>query len=530
VLQRQTQTAAFWRDQFEVSSNDLDFLYNLLLDAQSPKTLAELSTALIQEYVRRENAKIEAELSKGTVYLPKTRYQVGQTLVFPALDFAAGEVVGVSAGQNPEHGDFEVIQVRFPASNHTREFAAGLQTAHRLNQSNGDKLLHDEALLSAAEIYSLYQDEIDESLLYALEEGPRHAEFVEVDDNWLLADMLAEVHVGHLNIAEAMIEVNGHPMTLDELLAEVDLDGNVGPSMQRISLEHALANDARFDRVQRDGALAWFLSRMEPAEVIRPPLALRPTLSRYNRTLLSVELLQTEWELDDEWGESTLSSELPTVVPNTSLTLTYPHRRCGTLPLNGRTRNFFPAGGEGKATVTLIDGRWGTQYTGWVVHEGRYVTGLAKWMDDHALPVGATLTLERTATPGEIVVDFRTRRPKREWARIATADLDTLRLTFEMNKVQVACEYDEAMIVADTDPESIDALREKLAASGVELADIVDQIVPELTKLNPAGTVHAKTVYSAVNIVRRSPPGPIFYLLISNRRFRDVGGGFFALA
>jgi hypothetical protein len=42
--------------------------------------------------------------------------------------------------------------------------------------------------------------------------------------------------------------------------------------------------------------------------------------------------------------------------------------------------------------------------------------------------------------------------------------------------------------------------------------------------------VHAKTVYSAVNIVRRCAPGPIFYLLISNLRFRDVGGGFFALA
>ena len=98
-------------------------------------------------------------------------------------------------------------------------------------------------------------------------------------------------------------------------------------------------------------------------------------------------------------------------------------------------------------------------YTGWVVHEGRYVTGLAKWMDDHTLPVGAYITLERTPTPNEIIVDFRTRRPKREWARIATPELDDLRLTFEMNKIQVACEYDEAMIVADADPEAIDDLR-----------------------------------------------------------------------
>ena len=149
-------------------------------------------------------------------------------------------------------------------------------------------------------------------------------------------------------------------------------------------------------------------------------------------------------------------------------------------------------------------------------------------MDDHTLPVGALITLERTADPNEVVVDFRTRRPKREWARIATPDLDALRLTFEMNKIQVACEYDEAMIVADQDPHAIDTLRTKLA--NAELSELLDQIVTELTKLNPQGTVHAKSVYSAVNIVRRVAPGPVFYMLLSNPRFRDAGGGLFALA
>ena len=526
MLQRQTQTAAFWRDQFEVNASDLDFLYNLLLDTQSSKHLEDLATALIQEYMRRENARIEAELAKGMVYVPKGQYQVGQTLVFPALEFATGEVTDIRPGQNPEHGTFDVIKVRFPSG--AREFAAGLQSSHRLNQTNGNQLLHDEAQLSAEEIYALYQDEIDESILYALEEGDRSAEFVEVDGVWLLADMLAEVHEGHLNIAEALIDVHGEPQTTEQLLAEVDLDANVSPTMQRISLEHALSRDERFDKVQRDGQVAWFLRRMEPPEVNKIPTALRPVHTRYNRAVLSVELLQTEWELDDEWGESTLSSELPTVVPNTSFTLIYPHRRHGTIPLNGRTRSFFPSGQEGRATVTFIDGRWGGRYTGWVVPEGRYVTGLSKWMDDHGLPVGALITLERTANSNEIVVDFRTRRPKREWARIATADLEEMRLTFEMNKIQVACEYDEAMIVADSDPSAIDTLRDQLA--GVDLSELVDQIVPELTKLNPQGTVHAKSVYSAVNVIRRTPPGPVFYMLLNNRRFRDAGGGLFALA
>jgi hypothetical protein len=533
MLQRQTQTAAFWRDQFEVASNDMDFLYNLLLDKQAAKSTGELALAIIQEYIRRENTKIESELSKGTIYLPKGQYEVGQWLVFPALDFTIGEVVGVRPGQNPEHGEFRVLSVKFPNSSNPREFASGLQTGHRLNQANGDQLLSSETLLSADEIYDLYQEEIEESLLFALEEGDRSNAFVKVGDQWLLADMLAEVHVGHLNIAEAVIEMQAVPVTTQNLLDEVELDANVSRTMQQISLEHALNHDERFDRVNQAGAVAWYLRRLEPPEVVSVPTILRPLNLRYNRALLTVDLLQTEWELDDEWGESSLSSELPTIVPNTTLTLTYPHWRMGTLPLNGRTRNFFLQSaiqGGGKSTITLIDGRWGTRMPGWVVPEGRYVTGLRKWMQDHLLPVGAYITLERTAEPGEIVVDFRTRRQKREWARIATPDFDDQVLRFEMNKVPVACEYDEYMIVAEEESSGIDRLRDEQLAAGIELPQIVEQVVPELTKLNPQGTVHAKSVYSAVNVIRRCPPGPIFYLLISNRRFRDVGGGFFALA
>ncbi len=113
MLQRQTQTAAFWRDQFEVSSSDLDFIYNLLLDMQAPRSTTQLAVTLIDNYLRRENAKIESELSKGETYMPKERYETDQVLVFPALDFAIGKIIGVRPGQNPEYGDFEVIKVSF---------------------------------------------------------------------------------------------------------------------------------------------------------------------------------------------------------------------------------------------------------------------------------------------------------------------------------------------------------------------------------------------------------------------------------
>ena len=159
------------------------------------------------------------------------------------------------------------------------------------------------------------------------------------------------------------------------------------------------------------------------------------------------------------------------------------------------------------------------------------MAGLGKWMEDHGIPVGAQITLERSGPSGEIVVDYRTRRSKREWARIGNADMDAKRFTFELNKVPVACEYDENLIVAAARIRK----HSKRYRSGwmpidIDLMPIVEQVVSELTKLNPQGTVHAKSVYSAVNMVRRCPPGPVFYALISNRKFRDVGGGLFSMA
>jgi len=529
VLQRKTQTAAFWRDQFEITQDDLDFIHAFILDASAPLTAEQLALHLIEEYLRRETSRMDTELSKGRIYQPDKSYEVGQTIVFPVFDFTVGNVTAIRAGENPEYGEFSVIEVTFADTGTKREFASVLKTPHRLNQTNGQGLVQESALLTAKEIYSLYQDEIEESLLYALEEGDRHQEFVQVGGHWLLADMLADVHVGHLNIAEAMIEMQGRPLSTQEIIKEIDISADVSHPMQVISINHALGSDDRFDRVGNGTEHLWYLKRLEPAETLEIPSLLRPHAPRYNRSLLSVDLLQLEWELDDEWGESGIGSDVPSVVPSTSFTLSYPHRRHGTLPLNSRTRSFFPGGSEGRSMVTIIDGRWGKRFTAWVVHGGRYVSGLKEWMDEHGLPVGAQVTLERTRNPGEAVIDYRPRRPKREWSRFASASSNGLGLTFEMNKIQITCEYDDYLIVSAEDTKQLDALSQSVEKAGIGVDQIVEQIVPELTKLSPQGTAHAKTVYSAVNMIWRCPPGPVFYALISNRRFRDAGGGFFAL-
>ena len=144
--------------------------------------------------------------------------------------------------------------------------------------------------------------------------------------------MLAEVHVGHLNIAEALLEMQSRPLSPEDLLSELDLQAeDVSQPMQIISVNHALGSDERFDQVGSGGVPLWFLARLEPPEALNTPPLLFPNIGRYNRAILSVELLQTEWELDDEWGESSASAHVSSVVPSISFTLIFPHWLYGTL-------------------------------------------------------------------------------------------------------------------------------------------------------------------------------------------------------
>ena len=70
VIQRRTQTERYWREQFQVTGQDLARIYDLILDAAKPVASSVLARALIEDACRREEAQIQAELSKGPAYQP----------------------------------------------------------------------------------------------------------------------------------------------------------------------------------------------------------------------------------------------------------------------------------------------------------------------------------------------------------------------------------------------------------------------------------------------------------------------------
>ena len=139
----------YW-DTFDLSDADLDFLYNYLLEIETPQTAQELSRAIVEERIRTEKIALESmQQAGGTLYRPKDKYEMGQTLVFPAVDWNKAIVTGVRPGNNPEVPSFDVINVQFE-DGATRQYAAGLDE-HVLNQpvriKSGDPMMETDHVI-----------------------------------------------------------------------------------------------------------------------------------------------------------------------------------------------------------------------------------------------------------------------------------------------------------------------------------------------------------------------------------------------
>src|SRR5512141_41431 len=103
----------YW-ETFELQDEDVEFLYNPLLELETPLTSQELVAALVKERIRREKDALESQrMTGGDLYQPKGTYTPEQSLIFPSLNWRRGKVAGVRPGQNPDLGDFQVIQVAF---------------------------------------------------------------------------------------------------------------------------------------------------------------------------------------------------------------------------------------------------------------------------------------------------------------------------------------------------------------------------------------------------------------------------------
>jgi hypothetical protein len=522
LIQRKTQTLAYWQKQFSVSRQDIEFIYHQILEEHRLFTFDNIVVMVIRRHCEMEELESRAELQQGELYQPKENYTVDEKVVFPIMEYALGTVKYIREANHPDYGAFSVMGVAFENGHTTREFATGFAHDHALN-ANEQSLTQLQGMMSPEEIYQAYHATIQPKVKAALEASD---EFIEFHGQYFLRDLLTDFHEGLFNIADAAIDINNGPLSVDALIEQMGLTskGEDLTDIRRFSVSYRLANDERFNDVGPAGQSLWYLERLEPPEVRHIPRRLQVDDESYDVGALDDNLYALLTEIDDEATHPDDISAVGPDINEVTITLNYPHHRVGTLPLTPKTQSFFPVSYYNPVRFAFVDGRTGDTFPGWVVLAGKYVFGLDEWYKKNKLPVGAYVKIKRSKDPMQIIVDYQPTRLQRDWIRLAAAQGH--RLTFQMNKEAINCKYDELMIVGERSQTEIDRLWLDAENKEISVYDLLCDIFPELSKLNPQSTVHAKTLYSAINIIRRASPGLVFQELAERECFIPMDHGY----
>lgn len=518
MIYRQTQTAQYW-NEFVIRPEDANFIDGALLEEGRPQRASELARKLIIHRIEAENAALRRQLNgSGKTYQPKHTYAAGDELTFPILGFITGVVREVRPAMTNEPEGFAVIDVAM-ADGTQREFAADYKPPHKLNDLDVSTLVNDDNLRSPEELVAAHIDQVTTQLSAALEKNP---ELIRIGEEWFLRAMMADVNVGHLNLAEAVLDMAaGRPLTTDVILHDLGLPEDVATNVQQASLNSALAADDRFDEVSVADRPAWVLRRSTPVEVRERPALLAP--SRFDgRVTLSAEIEALITQIGDEVDFPHPLADPVEPVNSVQVVLTFPHRLAGTLGWTRGLSAVLPTLDKPRVPVTFKDRSTSKAFVVWMVRDGGYLWGMADFYRLGDLPAGAELTISRTDAPQEFVIDVKRRKPKREWVRVASNYANHLRL--DTAQRAVSCEFDDQMSVFVDDVRAFESLR-----NSRDLAGAVRDSFLEIAKLSPQGNVHLRTLYAVVNTLVRAGARDVFSALVASGSYVPVGDNYWHL-
>jgi hypothetical protein len=473
--------------------------------------------ALVEKRLERlEKEALQAAGPDTHIYLPGETHKEGQRLLFPVLDSAVGVVKGIRSGENPDLGTFQVIEVEFESDGGKREFASQLPD-HDLNtppEAEGDEV----DVMSVPYVMQTYGDVIDNRIQSHL---TKLEDIVRIAGRWFPRVLLADINPGHLNLAEAVLDVNeGGPLPTADLLEHIELSDQIDPLLAEFSLDYALQEDARFDEVGPAGEVMWFLKRLEPPEVQFVPPRLEYGPISVDRSQLTEDLLDLERRLDDEL--SPLEHQ-EVEQDEVTIALLFPHWRVGALPMSARLQPLFPTAYEAPVVrFTLVDGHTGDEFPGWVVRQEGYVFGLDEWYTRYKVPAGGLVTVRRSEDPGVVQVEVVDHRVRNDWVRTVSL-IDNGKIGFTMLKQPIGAAYDDLMVVGLIDPIALDEAWLKGGQRKMSHDRLVSYVFRELARLNPQGTVHAQSLYSGVNVIQRMSPEAVFAELVTQPYYEHVG-------
>ncbi len=516
--------ANYW-ENLTLNQSDLNALSNHLFETEEPETIEQLSLVLIQN--RIDELKAEEELKQeemGAIYHPQEEYLVDSKVIFPELNWETGTVTAIREGNNPIYKKFDVMSVLLE-SGETKDFACNLKN-HPINET--DYITDSTGEYDANNIYQEYGYRIKRQLTFAL---INQDELVLIGHTWFPKSLLIDVGIGSLNIAEAILDsLNGGPVTIEELMKQLELSDKENNNLMAFSLNYALQEDPRFDEVGSSGVFSWFLRRFEPKEVLEVPIYLKSNSEELNREDFDPELEKLFSELMDELTWKIDPLEDYEKVNKVRFPLSYPHWRAGSLPITPETYTIFPSALQSeRIKIDFIDETTKNRIPAWVVRPQKYVIGLRNWYEEQNLIPGSIIEISSSKEPGLIKINVERKRSNKEWIKTVLVGADD-GLVFALLRQSIYAGFNDRMAIAIPDPKGLDRVWETRASKNIPLKNDVTRLMRELSKLNNQAHVHFIDLYAGINVIRRVAPQELFMVLNDNDEYNHIGDNYYHLS
>lgn len=499
-----------WKN-FSLSQSDLDFIYNFLLEKETPLSTNEIAEAVVNERIRilKNEFKKSASLL-GRIYRPSETYQSGEKVTFTQQENQVATVISVRDGHNPDFPSFQVTTFRFEDGTE-KEFATVVEN-HKLNALDPIQAAFP-GFLPPEETLSKFGKSIRKTIRRELGGSE---DLVCISDFWFPSALLADVNLGFLNLAEAVMEMeNGVPVVTSKILEMIEYPADSNTALTEFSFNYALKNDERFDEVGSLGKILWTLNSLEPEDVRKVPMTLRYTPTSYAKYVDDIDLDCAEYQIHDELDTDSL--EQPYHAPEFfDICITYPHWKAGTLPLLGSVVEIFPSAMEAKHYVfDFIDEANGEKFMGWIIREENYVSGLKPWYRANKIIPGSLIRIRPGNDSTEVIISKIPARSQKDWIRTAQFDAKG-RLFFETRQQPVTTAFDERLAIYVENSPNLDATWENFNKKDVKIERLIKQIFREITRENPQGIIHFSELYAGLNLVHRIAPKELLSYLISD--------------
>ncbi len=504
-----------------IDDEDLDLIYNKLLEKETPMTPLQLAENLIDSRIKAYKKSNSADAKKNdNYYRPMNHYEIGNVIEFPLANGEKGTVESVRAGVNPAVGDFSVITVKME-NGITKEFASGL-AVHKLNTYDYDN--PDQNLLNPKYVFKKFGRQIGKKIAVVLS---GNGDLVRIGSFWFPQALLTEVNPGYLNLAEAVLEMEeGRPLTTEEILEQIDYPSDSNSELTVFSFNYAMQNDPRFAEVGPSWTILWTLKEMQPEDVRRVPMTLK-----YNKELL--DGVETDRDLpvgmmQDELDEDQLIEPVESV-DSFRVCISYPHWKAGTLPLVGALQSIFPTANETDNVIfTFRDKKCGEKFPGWVILSKNYVCGLKQWYRTNGIIPGSIFKINKTDELGTVELELIPPRASKDWIRSFSLDPKN-HFSFETNQHKISTEFDERMAIYVENSPQLDTFWDANNRNEANLTKQIELVLRELAKDNPQGIIHFHEIYAGINMLRRIPPKILYAILLQQESITQIDRMYFKL-